>query len=51
MKHTTSERAATRPAQQADPKPRRGSHTTSAPPAAATAAVRSVEPLSTTIAR
>ena len=51
MKHTTSALAATRPAQQAEPKPRRDSRTTSAPPAAATTAVPSVEPLSTTIAR
>src|SRR6266540_2861434 len=39
---------ATTPAQQAAPKPRRGSRTTRAPAAAATSAVPSVEPLSTT---
>ena len=49
MKHTTSARAAVRPAQQAAPKPRTGSRTTRAPSAAASAPEPSVEPLSTTI--
>ncbi len=51
QKHTTSLDAARSPAQHAAPKPRRGSCTTSAPWAWATAAVSSVDPLSTTIAR
>ncbi len=51
MKHTTSASAAHSPAQQAAPNPRNGSLTTVAPSSAATAAVRSVEPLSTTIGR
>ena len=51
MKHTTSVRAARRPAQHAAPKPRAGSLTTWAPSARAMAADPSPEPLSTTIAR
>ena len=51
MKQTTSASAASRPAKQAAPKPRRGSLTTSASNSAAIAADPSVEPLSTTIGR
>jgi hypothetical protein len=50
MKQTMSERAATRPAKHAAPKPGRGSRTTVAPSDAASSPVPSVEPLSTTIA-
>ena len=51
MNATISAVAVVSPAKQADPKPGRSSVTTRAPCARATAAVVSVEPLSTTIAR
>lgn len=51
MKQTMSSIAACRPAQQAEPKPRTGSLITVAPSSAAMAAVWSVDPLSTTMAR
>ncbi len=49
MKQTTSAVAAASPAQQAAPKPRRGSRTTRAPSCSASSPEPSVEPLSTTI--
>ena len=51
MKQTVCEEAAVRPDQQAAPKPRWGSSTTSAPMARAIPAEPSVDPLSTTMAR